>query len=120
MIEPSYTIEHDDGTGGDLPGWYVRRTMPSPVRAPPGGAVSIAGPFDGQARAERFLRLRKLDGSLRRMLPIPPAALMARQADPTPEGEAQVAAMRQANAAYKASRRRRTAHTALGREPVVR
>jgi hypothetical protein len=78
MIEPTYSIEHDDGSGGDLPGWYIRRTLPTPVRPPPGGNVSIAGPFEHEQSAQRFLRLRLDDGSLPRMLPIPPASLMRR------------------------------------------
>lgn len=85
MIEPTYSIEHDDGSGGDLPGWYIRRTLPSPVRAGPGGNVSIAGPFEDQPRAQRFLRLRQDDGSLIRMLPIPPASLIRRS--PCPSGQ---------------------------------
>jgi hypothetical protein len=78
MIEPTYTIEHDDGSG-DLPGWYVRRTLPTPVRSPPGGAVSIAGPFKHERSAQRWLTLRRLEGSLTRMLPIPPASMMRRE-----------------------------------------
>jgi hypothetical protein len=83
MIEPTYLIEHEDGKGGDLAGWYVRRVMPSPVKAPPGGAISIAGPFPDKPRAERWYRLRSPD-SLRRMLPIPPATLYHKLAEPRP------------------------------------
>jgi|SRR5215471_8946835 len=93
MIEPTYLIEHDDGSGGDLPGWYVRRVMPSPVRSPPGGAVSIAGPFDVQGRAERWLRQRKLQGTeLHRMLPIPPANLIRRSPTELADGNGKVPA----------------------------
>ena len=117
--EPIITVEHEDGTGGDLPGWYVRRTLRTPVRSPPSGNVSIAGPFTVKGAAERWLRFREREpGALLRMLPIPPAALIAKQPDPDQErGEAQVNAMRQAGALYKATQRAR-GRKSKGREPA--
>jgi len=86
LPEPVIKVEYEDGSGGDLPGWYVRRYALMPIKAPAGGGISIAGPFGSKPAAERWLRLRLLEhGSLERMLPIPPAALMAKQPDPDAE-----------------------------------
>ena len=78
--EPMIRLEQDDGGGGDLPGWYLRRYAVMPIKAGPGGGISVAGPFPTQAEAVRWFGLRS-PAELTHLLPIPPAALMVRQSE---------------------------------------
>src|SRR5262245_4228025 len=119
LPEPIVKVEHEDGTGGDLPGWYLRRYAVMPIKVPPGGGVSIAGPFLAKQTAQRFLERRLAEpGALARMLPIQPADLMRRTPDlDAAQGERDVAMMRQAHAAAQAAKGKRKVKLVPGGKP---